>query len=146
MPEGWSWGPWRTLGPWGSSWSNPWISLLSLRAHIPWGPWEALWPSIPWSSVLTGITRLAVPSWGAVLPWRTRVSWGALRPRDRVCVGAVHPRAYRALGTDRARWTLSSWLPLLPLQASRLQAAAWAQSTLVPLVTRKGLPRKSFML
>lgn len=41
--------------------------------------------------------RLAVPSGGAILPWR---AWGSLRPRDKSCIGAGHQRACGVLGGE----------------------------------------------
>lgn len=59
--------------------------------------------------------RLAVPSGGAILPWR---AWGSLRPRDKSCIGAGHQRACGVLGGEGAGWgphaRLSGRPPLRP--------------------------------
>lgn len=59
--------------------------------------------------------RLAVPSGGAILPWR---AWGSLRPRDKSCIGAGHQQACGVLGGEGAGWgphaRLSGRPPLCP--------------------------------
>lgn len=130
--EGGPWGPRRPLGSWGSPRSDSRIPLLALGAHVSWGPWEALWPSVPGLPVFTRITRLTVPSRGAVLPRGSRGPRGSLWSRNRLCLMAVYGWACRTLGADGARGALSARLSLLPLQASLFHAAPRAPNTLIP--------------
>lgn len=131
MSEGGSWWPRRPLGPWGSSWPDPRVPLLTLGAHISWGPREALGPSFTGFSIFTRVARLTVPSWGTILPWRTwRPRW-PLCPRNWLHLQALNCRARRTLRPGWARQASGSRLPLLPLLASLCQGAPGALDILI---------------